>query len=89
MFVLDGGVNRLFEVSPTNGAVVKDTDLSANGDGGILDAMVADGFLYALSIGPVEPSVVVVDVVARKMVQHVGLKALGASNYVQGLAVFV
>jgi len=77
------------EVS-VDGKIVRSLSLGAMGVPGLLDAKVEGGFLYALSPGTPEagPSVVVVDVGKGVLVQTFGLKSLGATQSVQGLAVY-
>lgn len=90
-FVTDFAVNRLIEMSVTDASIQGSIDLSANGDAGLTDLQAAGKFVYALSPGndTTDAYVTVVDVLAKKQVQHVELKSLGARRSSQGMAVLL
>jgi hypothetical protein len=90
-FVSDVAINRLIEMSLTDASIQATVDLGANGDPGLIDLRAAGTFVYALSPGngTTEASVTVVDAVAKKQVQHVSLKALGAGKNSQGMALLL
>ncbi|KAL7944471.1 hypothetical protein V8C42DRAFT_326866 [Trichoderma barbatum] len=90
-FVTDVGLNRVVEVSLTDASIKSVTDLSANGDPGLIDLRAAGSFIYALSPGngTTLPAVTVMDVRSKKQVQHFQLKGLNASKDTQGVAVLV
>jgi hypothetical protein len=91
VFVADGGLDRLVELSTKDGSIMGYIDLSANGDPGLLDTRAAGNYLYALSPGngTSVPSVTVVDAVKGKMVQHFSIKEYGAMDNSQGMAVLM
>ncbi|KAL7937750.1 hypothetical protein V8C35DRAFT_293461 [Trichoderma chlorosporum] len=88
-WVADAASDRLVELSVTDASIQSITDLSANGDPGLIDLAAAGSFVYALSPGngTTLPAVTVVDVRAKKQVQHFQLKGLGASKNTQGVAI--
>lgn len=90
-FVTDVGLDRVVEVSLTDASIKSVTDLSANGDPGLIDLRAAGSFIYALSPGngTTSPAVTVMDVRSKKQVQHFQLKGLGASKNTQGVAILV
>ncbi|KAL6809309.1 hypothetical protein GGI42DRAFT_317611 [Trichoderma sp. SZMC 28013] len=90
-FVTDVGSNRLVEVSTTDASIKSVTDLSANGDPGLIDLRAAGSFIYALSPGngTTLPAVTVVDARSKKQIQHFQIKGLGASKSTQGAAVLL
>ncbi|KAJ4556003.1 hypothetical protein HRR78_001661 [Exophiala dermatitidis] len=93
-FVTDVGVNRLLEMSLEDASILFITDLSANGDPGLIDLKAAGNFVYALSPGngTTPASVSVLDVSggqgSAKLFQHFALQGLGAGKNSQGMAVF-
>ncbi|KAL2417641.1 hypothetical protein ABEF95_003847 [Exophiala dermatitidis] len=93
-FVTDVGVNRLLEMSLEDASILSITDLSANGDPGLIDLKAAGNFVYALSPGngTTPASVSVLDVSggqgSAKLFQHFALQGLGAGKNSQGMAVF-
>jgi hypothetical protein len=89
-FVTDVAVNRLVEMSISDASILSTIDLSANGHSGMIDLKTLGGMLYVLSPGnnATQSAVVVVDAVAKKQVQVLDLAGLGATNRVQGMAVF-
>ncbi|EHK24734.1 uncharacterized protein TRIVIDRAFT_189996 [Trichoderma virens Gv29-8] len=90
-FVTDVGLDRIVEVSLTDASIKSVTDLSANGDPGLIDLRAAGSFVYALSPGngTTLPAVTVMDARSKKQIQHFQLKGLGASKNTQGVAVLV
>jgi DNA-binding beta-propeller fold protein YncE len=90
-FVTDVGTNRLVEMSITDASVLGQIDLSANGDPGLIDLRAAGRFVYALSPGngTSPAAVTVVDVMAKKQVQHFMLQSVGAGKNAQGMAVLL
>lgn len=90
-FVTDVGLNRIVELSVTDASIKSITNLSANGDPGLIDLRAAGGFVYALSPGngTTLPAVTVLDARSKKQVQHFQLKGVGASKNAQGMAVLV
>ncbi|KIW45490.1 uncharacterized protein PV06_03877 [Exophiala oligosperma] len=93
-FVADVGVNRLVEMSLTDASILSTTDLSADGDPGLIDLVAAGNFIYALSPGngTTPAAVSVVDVSggqgSAKLVQHFSLESMGVGKNAQGMAVF-
>ncbi|KIW16325.1 hypothetical protein PV08_06376 [Exophiala spinifera] len=93
-FVTDVGVNRLVEMSLTDASILSTTDLSANGDPGLIDLVAAGNFIYALSPGngTTPAAVSVVDVSggqgSAKLVQHFSLASMGVGKNAQGMALF-
>ncbi|KAL6802147.1 hypothetical protein J3E68DRAFT_423998 [Trichoderma sp. SZMC 28012] len=90
-FVTDVSSNRIVEVSTTDASIKSVTDLSANGDPGLIDLRAAGSFIYALSPGngTTLPAVTVMDARSKKQVQHFQIKGLGASKSTQGAAVLL
>lgn len=90
-FVADAGRAVLVEMSLKDASVVKELDLSANGDPGMIDMMSAGNFIYALSPGngSTTPAITVVDVSggagSAKQAQHFTLEGLATSS-AQGMA---
>ena len=90
-FVTDVGVNHLVEMSLADASIQSTTDLSSNGDPGLIDLKAAGNFIYALSPGngTTSPTVTVVDATTKKQVQHFELQGLGVSRNAQGMAVLL
>ncbi|RFU80131.1 hypothetical protein TARUN_2094 [Trichoderma arundinaceum] len=90
-FVTDVALNRVVELSLTDASIQSVTDLSANGDPGLIDLRAAGSFVYALSPGngTTLPAVTVIDARSKKQVQHFQLKGLDASKNAQGMAILV
>lgn len=88
-FVTDVGVNHLVEMSLGDASVLGETDLSANGDPGLIDLKAAGNMVYALSPGngTTNAAVTVVDAGSKMQVQHVDMAALGLDKNAQGMAV--
>ncbi|KAH7016182.1 uncharacterized protein B0I36DRAFT_254318 [Microdochium trichocladiopsis] len=88
-FIADVGVNRLVEMSVQDASIVRELDLSANKQSGMIDLKALGGMVYALAPGNNEtaPAVVVVDAKGGKQVQVMDLGALGVTGRVQGMAV--
>ncbi|KAJ9496254.1 hypothetical protein H2202_008212 [Exophiala xenobiotica] len=93
-FVTDVAVNRLVEMSLTDASILSITDLSANGDPGLIDLVAAGNFVYALSPGngTTPAAVTVLDVSGgqgtAKMIQHFRLDGMGVGKNAQGMAFF-
>jgi hypothetical protein len=91
-WVTDVLTNRLVEMSLTDASILgQPVDLSmSNSDPGLLDLAAAGNLVYALSPGngTTDAAVTVVDVIARKQVQHFDLKGLGGSKSSAGLVLF-
>lgn len=87
-FVTDVGVNRLVEMSLADASIQSVTDLSANGDPGLIDLRAAGQFVYALSPGngTTQAAVTVLDALSKKQVQHLQLQCLGVGKNAQGMA---
>lgn len=91
-FVTDVGVNRVVEMSLTDASILAITDLSANGDPGLIDLVAAGNFVYALSPGngTTSAAVTVLDVSGgqgtAKMIQHFSLDGMGVGKNAQGMA---
>ena len=91
-FVTDVGTNRIVEMSVENAMILSNTDLSANGDPGLIDLKAVGDFVYALSPGngTTPAAVTVMDVSGgqgRPMVaQHFVLSSLGVGKTAQGMA---
>ncbi|POS79352.1 hypothetical protein DHEL01_v202237 [Diaporthe helianthi] len=88
-FVTDVGVNHLVEMSLEDASIQSQTDLSANGDPGLIDLKAAGNMVYALSPGngTTNAAVTVVDATSKKQVQHLDMKALGFDANAMGMAV--
>lgn len=88
-FVADAAVDRLVEMSTSNAAVLGQISLSADGDPGLIDLAAAGKYVYALSPGngTTQAAVAVVDVLAKREVQHFQLQAEGVGKNAQGMAV--
>ena len=93
-FVTDVGVNRVVEMSLKDASIVKELDLSANGDPGLIDLKSAGNFIYALSPGNATSgtAITVLDVSggqgSMKQVQHFELSDI-AKNTAMGMAVLL
>jgi hypothetical protein len=92
-FVTDVAVNHIVEMSITDASIISSTDLSANGDLGLIDLVSGGNFVYALSPGngTIKAAVTVLDVSGGKMkqIQHFGLSSTGAGKNSQGLALLM
>ncbi|XP_014551659.1 hypothetical protein COCVIDRAFT_30821 [Bipolaris victoriae FI3] len=94
-FVTDVGVNRVVEMSLDNASIIKELDLSANGDPGLVDLRAAGDFVYALSPGngTTNAAITVLDVSggkgSMKQIQHFDLGRMGAGKSAQGMAVML
>ncbi|KAG8161165.1 hypothetical protein KVR01_009429 [Diaporthe batatas] len=88
-FVTDVGVNGLVEMSLADAAILSQTDLSANGDPGLIDLRAAGGMVYALSPGngTTNAAVTVVDAASKVQMQHLDMAALGLDGNAMGVAV--
>lgn len=88
-FVTDVGVNHLVEMSLTDASIQSQTDLSANGDPGLIDLKAAGNMVYALSPGngTTNAAVTVMDANSKEQVQHLDMKALGLDGNAMGMAV--
>jgi len=93
-FVTDVAVNRLVEMSLTDASILSITDLSADGDPGLIDLRAGGNFVYALSPGngTTPAAVTVLDVSggqgSAKMIQHFALNGMGVGKNAQGMAIF-
>ena len=93
-FVTDVGVNRVVEMSLDDASIIKQLDLSANGDPGLIDLRAAGDFVYALSPGngTTAAAIMVLDVSggqgSMKQVQHFDLSGMAGKN-AQGMAVLM
>ena len=93
-YVTDVGVNRMVEMSLDNASIIKELDLSANGDPGLIDLKAAGHFVYALSPGngTTMAAITVLDVSggqgSMKQVQHFELDGLAGKN-AQGMALLM
>ena len=94
-YVTDVATNRVVEMSLDDASIIKELDLSANGDPGLIDLRAAGDFVYALSPGngTTNAAVTVVDVSggkgSMKQVQHFDLGKMGAGKNTQGIAVML
>ncbi|KAH8747295.1 hypothetical protein F5883DRAFT_721336 [Diaporthe sp. PMI_573] len=88
-FVTDVGVNHLVEMSLKDASIQSQTDLSANGDPGLIDLKAAGNMVYALSPGngTTNAAVTVMDATSKKQVQHLDMQALGLDGNAMGMAV--
>lgn len=91
-FVTDAGIDRLIEMSLTDGSIQgAPIDLSSvsGGDPGLTDLRAAGSFVYALSPGngTTETAVTVVNALTRQPVQHVSVASLGLTKSSQGMAI--
>ncbi|KAK4938796.1 hypothetical protein LTR10_020803 [Elasticomyces elasticus] len=92
-FVTDAGVNRIVEMSLANASIIAETDLSANGDPGLIDLKAAGDFIYALSPGngTTPAAITVLDVSgdqgSAKAIQHFALNGMGVDKNAQGMAI--
>ncbi|KAJ4302716.1 hypothetical protein N0V90_001606 [Kalmusia sp. IMI 367209] len=93
-FVTDVAKNRVFEMSLKDASIIKELDLSANGDPGLIDLRSAGNFVYALSPGngTTSAAITVLDVSggqgSAKQAQHFSLSGIAGSSS-QGMAVLV
>ncbi|OKL61705.1 hypothetical protein UA08_02171 [Talaromyces atroroseus] len=87
VFVTDGAVNRLVELSAVDTQIVSIVKLT-NGDPGLIDLKVSGRYIYALSPGNgTNPAAVtVVDSFIGRQIQHFLVDGLGASKSSQGMA---
>lgn len=89
-FVTDVGVDRLVEMSLKDASIIKQYDLSANGDPGLVDLASAGNFVYALSPGKngTDAAITVMDVSAgqgkAKQAQRFSLAGV-VGNTAQGM----
>ncbi|KAG6355312.1 hypothetical protein INS49_003273 [Diaporthe citri] len=88
-FVTDVGVNHLVEMSLADASILGETDLSANGDPGLIDLKAAGNMVYALSPGngTTNAAVTVMDANTKQQVQHLDMTSLGLDANAQGMAV--
>ena len=88
-FVTDVGVNHLVEMSVKDASIQSQTDLSANGDPGLIDLKAAGNMIYALSPGngTTNAAVTVMDAKSKQQVQHLDMAALGLDGNTMGMAV--
>lgn len=92
-FVTDVGVNHVVEMSLKDASILSVTDLSANGDPGLIDLRAGGNFVYALSPGNgTTPAAITVLDVSRgqgsvKMIQHFALGCMGVGKNAQGMAI--
>ena len=93
-YVTDVAKNRIVEMGLQDAKIVKQLDLSANGDPGLIDLRSAGNFIYALSPGNenVTSAITVLDVSggpgSMKQAQHFKLDGIATST-AQGMAVLV
>lgn len=93
-FVTDVAKDRIVEMSLQDARIIKELDLSANGDPGMIDLQSAGNFVYALSPGNenVTSAITVLDVSggpgSMKQAQHFKLDGFATSS-AQGMAVLV
>jgi hypothetical protein len=93
-YVTDVGTNRVVEMSLDDASIIKQLDLSANGDPGLVDLKSAGDFVYALAPGngTTPAAITVLDVSggqgSMKQAQHFELSGM-ATNTAQGMAVLV
>ncbi|RAR12456.1 hypothetical protein DDE82_000167 [Stemphylium lycopersici] len=89
-YVTDVGVNRVVEMSLDDASIIKELDLSANGDPGLIDLRAAGDYIYALSPGngTTNAAITVLDVSggkgSMKQVQHFDLGSMGVGKNAQG-----
>jgi hypothetical protein len=80
-------------VSVADARIISSTDLSANGDLGLIDLASGGNFIYALSPGngTIKAAVTVLDVSGGKVkqIQHFGLSSTGAGKNSQGMALLL
>jgi hypothetical protein len=94
-FVTDVAVNRVVEMSLDDASIIKELDLSANGDPGLIDLRAAGDFVYALSPGngTTNAAITVLDVSggkgSMKQVQHFDLGSMGVGKSAQGMAIML
>lgn len=94
-YVTDVAVNRVVEMSLDDASIIKELDLSANGDPGLIDLRAAGDFIYALSPGngTTNAAITVLDVSggkgSMKQIQHFDLGRMGAGRTSQGMAVML
>lgn len=88
-FVTDVGVNHVVEMSLDDASILGETDLSANGDPGLIDLKAAGNMIYALSPGngTTNAAVTVMDANSKMQVQHLDMASLGLDANAQGMAV--
>jgi hypothetical protein len=85
-FVTDVATNRVVEMSLADASIIKELDLSANGDPGLIDLKSMGDFVYALSPGNTTTSaaITVLDVSggqgSMKMAQHFVLAGIAGAS---------
>jgi hypothetical protein len=93
-YVTDVANNRVVEMSLKDAKIIKQLDLSANGDPGLIDLKAAGSFVYALAPGngTTSAAITVLDISggqgSMKQLQHFGLDGV-AKNTAQGMAVLL
>jgi hypothetical protein len=86
-FVTDVAVNRLVELDAVDARILRTTSLPYD-DPGLVDLVVVDRFVYALSPGngTTDAAITVVDIEKNQQVQHYSLKAFGVGPGAMGMA---
>ncbi|KAL4762840.1 uncharacterized protein BDW70DRAFT_133109 [Aspergillus foveolatus] len=87
IFVTDVAVNRLVELDAVDARILRTTSLP-NHDPGLVDLVVVDRLVYALSPGngTTDAAITVFDIEKNQQVQHYSLKALGVGPGAMGMA---
>ncbi|CBF84006.1 predicted protein [Aspergillus nidulans FGSC A4] len=87
IFVTDVAVNRLVELDAVDARILRITSLF-NHDPGLVDLVVVDRLVYALSPGngTTDAAITVFDIEKNQQVQHYSLKALGVGPAAMGMA---
>lgn len=87
IFVTDVAVNRLVELDAVDARILRTTSLP-NHDPGLVDLVVVDRLVYALSPGngTTDAAITVFDIEKNQQVQHYSLKALGVGPAAMGMA---
>ncbi|KAL4739207.1 hypothetical protein BDV11DRAFT_170240 [Aspergillus similis] len=87
IFVTDVAVNRLVELDAVNARILRTASLP-NNDPGLVDLVVMDKFVYALSPGngTTDGAITVFDIEKNQQIQHLSLKALGVGPSAMGMA---
>ncbi|KAL4816190.1 hypothetical protein BDW67DRAFT_175679 [Aspergillus spinulosporus] len=87
IFVTDVAVNRLVELDAVNARILRTASLP-NDDPGLVDLVVVDRLVYALSPGngTTDAAITVFDIERNQQIQHYSLRALGVGPGAMGMA---
>ncbi|KAL4987018.1 hypothetical protein BDW68DRAFT_188339 [Aspergillus falconensis] len=87
IFVTDAAVNRLVELDAVDARILRSINLP-NDDPGLVDLVIVDRLVYALSPGngTTDAAITVFDIERNQQVQHLSLKEFGAGPGAVGMA---